>query len=259
MALTKEFIEPQGNNNFSHAVTTNHGGPMKTIWLAGCVGGPDTLDKGTVRDQAASALTTIKAALGKVGASLDDVVRFGVFIKDINQEKIVEVAKAFFKETKHLGQEKQAANSYIGVTGLVDPRMLVEIEATAQIPADANSPVGVTRDCLENVGGRFNQIVTSVAQGPTTTLWIAGHTAEGAALDQGPKEQAASALAGLKRTLASKGASFKDVVRFNTYMPFLDGAKVKGMAAAFKEGLADLPEDQKPANTLLGVTGLVDP
>ena len=48
--------------------------------------------------------------LAKVGASLEDAVRFDVFIKDLTQEKVVDVAKAFYKELKHLGPEKQAGN-----------------------------------------------------------------------------------------------------------------------------------------------------
>lgn len=266
MAVAKEFIGPQGNNNFSRLVSTNASGPMKTIWLAGMVApvGSKELESGTLREQAAVAMDQVVSALAKCGAKIDDVVRWAVFIKDIDQEKIIDVSKSVFKHIRHLGENagnpyRHAASTYIGVQALAHPKMLVEIEATAQVPAPSDAKPGVVKEYMQPQNGRYCQIVTSVAQGPSTTLWIAGQTGTPETLDKPIKDQAAAAMKGMKRVLAEKGATLKDVVRFNTYIPFLDDTKVQGYREAFGEAMADLPADERPANTLLGVTGLVDP
>ena len=270
LRMKKFFINPQGRNNFSQIVTATSSQPVTTIWLAGMVApiGSKEFETGTLRDQAANALQQVEEALAKCGAKVDDVVRFNVYIKEISQEKIVEVAKAMFKVSKHLSEEKQAASTYVGVTALAHPKMLVEIEATAQIlavdsaaaaSATAAAPGRVTKVHMNPQGGRYCQIVTTTCNGPCTTLWVSGQTGTPETMEKPIKEQVAAAMRSMKQVLAEKGASFKDVARFNTYVPFLDDAKIPGYREAMAEALADLPDDQKPANTLLGVTGLLDP
>lgn len=74
-------------------------------------------------------LQKIENALKQVGASLQDVVRTRIFVKDISQwEAIGRVHGEFFSEI-------QPANSLIEVSGLVSPDHLVEIEVDAVISA----------------------------------------------------------------------------------------------------------------------------
>ncbi|HUO43097.1 MAG TPA: RidA family protein [Methylomirabilota bacterium] len=77
--------------------------------------------------QARQALKNIKRALEAVGASIDDVVRTRIFVTDISKwEQVGRVHGEYFKDVR-------PATTMIEVSRLVDPKMILEIEAEAII------------------------------------------------------------------------------------------------------------------------------
>jgi enamine deaminase RidA (YjgF/YER057c/UK114 family) len=100
------------------------------VWVTGCTSIEDgeVLHTGDPYAQTVQAIRNIGWALEQFDASLDDVVRTRLFVTDISrwQEYGRAHGEAF--------GEILPATSMVEVSALIDPRMLVEVEAVAYRP-----------------------------------------------------------------------------------------------------------------------------
>ncbi|MGH9430546.1 MAG: RidA family protein [Terriglobia bacterium] len=100
----------------------------EVVYVSGTTGTDPSgkvLAPGDAYAQTKQAIENIKNALSRLGLTLEHVVRTRIYVTDI--DKWQEVAKA---HAESFG-EVHPATTLVAVTRLVDPDMIVEIEATA--------------------------------------------------------------------------------------------------------------------------------
>jgi enamine deaminase RidA (YjgF/YER057c/UK114 family) len=100
------------------------------VWVTGCtsIADGEVVHDGDAYAQTVQALRNVEWALTQAGASMADVVRTRIFVTDIARwEEYGRAHGEAFGATK-------PATSMVEVSGLIDPRMLVEVEAVAYRP-----------------------------------------------------------------------------------------------------------------------------
>ena len=97
------------------------------VHVAGTCAQPPNVDGVDAYGQAIDALTTISAALAEAGASLADVVRTRLYVIDIDD------TDAVLRAHGEVFGEIRPAATLVQVVALIDPKLLVEIEAYAVI------------------------------------------------------------------------------------------------------------------------------
>jgi enamine deaminase RidA (YjgF/YER057c/UK114 family) len=100
------------------------------VFVTGCtsIDGAEFVHDGDAFAQTGQAIANLRSALEKLGAGLADVVRTRIFVTDMSRWQ--EYGRAHGEAFAGI----MPATSMIGVSALIDPRMLVEVEAVAYKP-----------------------------------------------------------------------------------------------------------------------------
>ncbi len=105
----------------------------------------------------------------------------------------------------------------------------------------------VDKKYINPASGYSNAV--AVTTGTVTTLYVAGQVGSGATLN----EQIRTSFQGVLKQLKDGGATFKDVVKMNTYIVNYSEKDLD----LFRDIRKDMFGDQEmPANTLVGVSSL---
>ena len=132
---TREEIRVEGASEpISHYTDAVRFGDLLFVsGIAPFDGEGNVVGEGDVVAQTRQVLQNLRDALRTVGADMSDVLKVTVFLTDVNDRAAINpVRQEFFGDAR-------PASTLIEVSALVDPRMLVEIEAIAGIPAAAQS------------------------------------------------------------------------------------------------------------------------
>ena len=100
------------------------------IWVTGCTSLVDgeVVHEGDPYAQTTQAIRNVAWALGQLDSSLEDVVRTRIFVTDISRWE--EYGRAHGEAFGEI----MPATSMVQVSALIDPRMMVEVEAVAYKP-----------------------------------------------------------------------------------------------------------------------------
>jgi 2-iminobutanoate/2-iminopropanoate deaminase len=118
---------PTGGGAYSSGVVAPSG---TTIYVSGQVSldaGGNVVGEGDIRLQTETVLEHVKTVVEEAGGGMEDVVKVTVFITDMGlYDEIHEVRRRYF-------EEPYPASSMVEVSALLDPRLLIEIEAVAVV------------------------------------------------------------------------------------------------------------------------------
>jgi enamine deaminase RidA (YjgF/YER057c/UK114 family) len=118
---------------YSHAVTI--AGPAKLTYVSGQVSwGPEgkVVGAGDMRAQCEQVFKNVSTVLRALGASWSDVIKMNAYMVGMNAENV-----AAFREIRsgYLKAGALPASTLVGVTSLVQPELLLEVEVVVALDA----------------------------------------------------------------------------------------------------------------------------
>jgi enamine deaminase RidA (YjgF/YER057c/UK114 family) len=128
-----EFLNPPELGptfGWTHAVSATGG---KTIYVSGQVGvneRGEVVGKGDLRAQTEQAFRNIAVALAAAGATFADVVMTKLYVVGLRPEHIPIIREV---RGRYVSADKPPASTLVGVSALVGPDWLIEIDAVAVV------------------------------------------------------------------------------------------------------------------------------
>jgi enamine deaminase RidA (YjgF/YER057c/UK114 family) len=139
--MEKQYVNPKelgaAPKFYSHAVSLS--GQAKLIYVSGQVSwGPDgkIVGAGDMRAQCEQVFKNLTNVLRAAGAGWGDIIKMNSYMVNLNAENV-----AAFREMRagYLKPGQMPASTLVGVTSLVQPELLLEVEVVAAIGAAARA------------------------------------------------------------------------------------------------------------------------
>jgi enamine deaminase RidA (YjgF/YER057c/UK114 family) len=90
----------------------------------------ELVGRGDLRRQTEQALETVRIALEAVGATFEQVAKTSLFVVGLRPEHVSVIREV---RSRYVSAEHPPASTLVGVSALVGPEWLIEIEAVAVI------------------------------------------------------------------------------------------------------------------------------
>lgn len=131
--MPKKFINPAGMKPLGMytQVTVAQGGSI--AFISGQVSADangKVVGAGDIQAQAVQVFENLKLALSGIGATFEDVIKFTIYIVGFTQERRKAVMDV---RGRYISHKNPPAATMVGVDQLVEPELLVEIEAVVAI------------------------------------------------------------------------------------------------------------------------------
>jgi enamine deaminase RidA (YjgF/YER057c/UK114 family) len=132
--MPADFLNPPSlcpTFGWTHVVTVNGG---KTIYISGQVGineKGEVVGKGDLKRQTEQAFENIRLALAAAGATYQHVVKTNLYVVGLRPEHVPIIREV---RSRYVWGEHPPSSTLVGVSALVGPDWLIEIEAVAVIP-----------------------------------------------------------------------------------------------------------------------------
>ena len=129
--MERRFINPlelASPTGYSHVGMSSAG---RTVYVSGQIAYDGTgriVGKGDLRAQAVQVYENLYAALAAADAGFGDVVKMTTFVVDLTPEKAAVMREV---RLQRLPEGHRPASTMVGVTSLVHPDLLVEVEVVA--------------------------------------------------------------------------------------------------------------------------------
>ncbi len=140
MSVDVRFLSPAGLSKptgYSHVVAASGG---TTVYVSGQVAfdvAGDVVGEADYRRQAEQVFANLQLALAEAGAGFEHVVKVTYFVVGLTREVTLMLREV---RSGYLSAERPPASTLVAVAGLVDPRLLIEVEAVAVIPEAQGAP-----------------------------------------------------------------------------------------------------------------------
>ncbi len=131
--MPKKFVNPPGMKPLGMytQVTVAQGGGI--VFISGQVSADangKVVGAGDIEAQAVQVFENLKLALGGIGATFEDVIKLTIYIVGFTQERRKAVMDV---RGRYISHKNPPAATMVGVDHLVEPELLVEIEAVVAI------------------------------------------------------------------------------------------------------------------------------
>lgn len=133
MSNNIEFLNPPTlcpTFGWTHVVTATGG---KTIYISGQVGineKGEVVGKGDMKRQTEQAFENIRLALAAAGATYQDVVKTNLYVVGLRPEHVPIIREV---RSRFVSADHPPSSTLVGVSALVGPDWLIEIEAVAVV------------------------------------------------------------------------------------------------------------------------------
>lgn len=128
--MKKEIVNPAGMappSGYSHAVKKS-GTPVFISGQVALDGAGKLVGEGDVGAQAEQAFRNLRTVVEACGGTIDDVVKITIYVTDAgSRPAVAAVRQRFFADGRY------PASTYLVVSALAVPSLLVEVEAVAMI------------------------------------------------------------------------------------------------------------------------------